>query len=55
VQALKEDGHSNVAIGNALGVSEGTVRLDLASDELRSATKLPDRTVGLDGKSRPAR
>jgi hypothetical protein len=56
VKALREEGHSNVAIGKALGVSEGQVRLDLKAEELRSATKLgPERTRGLDGKSYPAR
>jgi len=54
--ALKEAGHSNVAIAGALGVSEGQVRKDIKGIELRTGTKLgPDRTVGLDGKSRPAR
>lgn len=55
VAVLKELGHSNVAIGKALGVTEGTVRLDLKSDEVRSVTNLPDRVEGLDGKSYPAK
>lgn len=54
VADLRRQGHSLRAIGGALGVSEGTVRNDLGSDQLRSATQLPDRIIGRDGKSRPA-
>lgn len=49
--ALAEEGHSNVAIAGALGVSEATVRRDLAG----SSYDEPDRVRGLDGKSYPAR
>ena len=56
VAALKDEGHSNRAIAGALGVSEGQVRKDIAEVELRTGTQLgPERTVGLDGKVRPAR
>jgi hypothetical protein len=56
VVALREQGHSNVAIGKALGVSEGTVRSDLQSEQVRSATNVePERVTGLDGKTYPAR
>ena len=54
VRALKEEGHSNVAIGKALGVTEGTVRLDLKTDEVRRSTNLPAEVTGLDGKTYPA-
>lgn len=50
VKALKEEGHSNVAIGNVVKVDEATVRRDLSG----SAHAEPDRVKGLDGKSYPA-
>jgi ParB-like chromosome segregation protein Spo0J len=55
VADLHEGGHSNVVIAKALGVSEGQIRKDLT--QLRTSTKLdsPERTIGLDGKSRPAK
>lgn len=53
---LRQRGHSYRAIGEALGVSEGAVRKDVAAEELRTGTQLsPDRVVGIDGKSRPAK
>lgn len=53
---LRQQGHSLRAIGGALGVSDGTIRKDLAAEELRTGTQLaPERVMGLDGKSRPAR
>ena len=51
VVALAEEGHSNVAIAGALGVTETTVRRDLAG----STYVEPERVRGLDGKSYPAR
>lgn len=52
VVALREEGHSQRAIAGALGVSQSLVSKDL--DQLSTRVQLPDRVVGLDGKSRPA-
>ncbi len=51
---LWQEGHSNVAIGKALGISEGQVRKDVK--QVRTSTNLtaPNRKIGLDGKSYPA-
>lgn len=54
VIALKQEGHTNVAIGKALGVSESLVRLDIQAAQSRSPATLPDRVVRQDGKSYPA-
>lgn len=55
VARLRGDGHSLRAIAGAVGVSEGTVRKDIANEELRTGTQLaPERVQGLDGKERPA-
>lgn len=51
VAALREQRHSLRAIAGAVGVSKDTVQRDLATV---SPETVPDRTVGLDGKSRPA-
>lgn len=53
VVALAEAGHSNRAIAGALGVGETTVRRDLSTAP--DGAVRPERTVGKDGKSRPAR
>lgn len=55
VVALAEAGHSASAIAGALGVALSTVQRDEA--QLTDAGKLivPERRVGLDGKSRPSR
>lgn len=51
VKALREEGHSQRAIAGALGVSDMTIRRDL-----EGATPVaPERTIGRDGKSYPAR
>ena len=55
VQALREEGHSLRAIAGAVGVSEGQIRKDLATDKVRTSTHLPPATRGLDGKSYPSR
>ncbi len=56
VADLRQQGHSLRAIGGVVGVSEGQVRKDIAAEELRTGTQLtPDKVVGIDGKSRPAR
>lgn len=46
--ALREQGHSLRAIAGAVGVSEGQVRKDIASERLRTGTQLnePDRITG---------
>jgi hypothetical protein len=48
---LRSEGHSLRAIAGALGVTAGTVVNDLAT--VQDYT-VPDRIVGLDGKSRPS-
>ena len=50
VSSLAQTGMSNVAIADAVGVSEPTVRR-----QLRHLTKLPERSTGKDGKERPRR
>jgi hypothetical protein len=52
VAGLRQQGHSLRAIGGALGVDDKTVRNDLATAD---PSAVPDRIVGLDGKSRPAK
>lgn len=52
VAELRQNGLSQRAIGAALGVSQSTVRDDLA--ELSTSTQLPERVVSLDGRERPA-
>lgn len=54
VVALRNNGHSQRAVAEALGVGLGTVQRD--EEQLTQAGQLdvPDRTVGRDGKSRPA-
>jgi transposase-like protein len=49
--ALRQEGHSQRAIAEALGVNRNTVRSDL---QLGDTTQLPDRVIGLDGKNYPA-
>ena len=55
--ALRQEGHSERAIAGALGVSDSTVHRDL--EHVRSTASCeavePERIVGRDGKSRPAR
>lgn len=51
---LRSDGHSYRAIAGALGVSHETIRKD-TDPTVNRLTVEPDRIVGLDGKSRPAR
>lgn len=55
VASLRESGHSTTAIAGVVGASQSQVARDV--DELTRAGKLsePERTVGLDGKSRPAK
>ena len=53
VAELHQGGHSNVAIGNALGIDEKQVRRDL-SRQVRTLSD-PGRVVGVDGKSYPSR
>ena len=53
VVALREEGHSFRAIGNALGVADTTALRDFQSTAASAA--VPERIVGLDGRSRPAR
>ncbi len=50
VAALREQGHSLRAIAGAVGVSHEQVRTDVST--VNDLT-VPDRVVGLDGKSRP--
>ncbi len=52
VAELRQEGMSTRAIGSALGVSQDTVRRDLA--QLNDSVQLPERIVSLDGKERPA-
>lgn len=52
VADLRQQGHSLRAIGNAVGVSQEQVRQDLAT--VKDLT-VPDRIIGKDGKSRPAK
>lgn len=51
VAALREQGHSTTAIAGAVGVSDETVRRDLAG----STHVEPERVTGRDGKSYPAK
>jgi ParB-like chromosome segregation protein Spo0J len=57
LQIKVDGGHSNRQIAEALGVSEPTVRRDLAkvSGASPDAPELPDRVTGKDGKSYPSR
>jgi ParB-like chromosome segregation protein Spo0J len=52
VAALREQGHSLRAIAGAVGSSKSQVERDLST--VPDGT-VPERTVGLDGKSRPAK
>lgn len=52
VAELRLAGMSQPAIGSVLGVSQSTVRNDLA--QLSTSTKLPETVTGTDGKERPA-
>ena len=52
VGALREQGHSLRAIAGAVGVDPKTVRNDLGTGD---HSPVPDRIVGRDGKSRPAK
>lgn len=53
VAQLRSQGHSTRAIAEAVGVSQPTVHRDIESTD--SHESVPDRIVGKDGKSRPAR
>lgn len=54
--ALKEEGHSYNAIAGALGAGYGTVYRDVNKSTYPGGqVDEPDRIVGLDEKSRPAR
>lgn len=58
VATLRQEGrHSERAIAGALGVSQPTVHRDLTreSGDSRESPDHPERSVGLDGKSYPAR
>lgn len=55
VVALTEAGHAPAAIAGALGVSDDTVRRDVQRATTAGAVVVPERLVGRDGKSRPAR
>jgi ParB-like chromosome segregation protein Spo0J/SAM-dependent methyltransferase len=55
VAELRTAGHSLRAIGGALGVSHPTVLADLESTGKSLPVEQPDRIVGRDGRSRPAR
>ena len=52
VAVLREQGHSLRAIAGAVGADQRTVQRDLST---AADAAVPDRVVGLDGKSRPAR
>ena len=52
--ALRKDGHSLRAIAGAVGVVHATVRRALATTVPHDTVVLPDRVIGLDGKSRRA-
>lgn len=52
VVELRQAGMSTRAIAAATGVSKGTVDNDLS--QLANSGQLPDKVVGLDGKTRPA-
>lgn len=54
VVALKEREVSNVRIAESLGVSEKTVRRDLATSALAEPATKPQVSVGKDGKKHPA-
>jgi ParB-like chromosome segregation protein Spo0J len=54
VAHLRELGHSFRAIGNALGVSVATAHADASTVQDRTVA-VPDRIVGLDGRSRPSK
>lgn len=51
VAALREQGHSLRAIAGAVGTTHTQVRRDL--NELERDVPVPERSIGLDGKSRP--
>lgn len=53
---LRQEGHSTRAIAKALGVGQTQVRRDIEAEQLSRGAQLtvPDRTIGLDGKSRPS-
>ena len=53
--ALREDGHSTRAIAGALGVSKDTVHRDTSAAVQDCTAAEPERVVGQDGKSYPAR
>lgn len=56
VAELRAAGHSLRAIAGAVGVDDKTVRNDLAKATAEgSAVEPPERTQGLDGKTRPSR
>jgi ParB-like chromosome segregation protein Spo0J len=54
--ALRREGHSYRAIAGALGVSKNTVQRDVDGPTVpRGTVEFPERIIGLDGKTRPAR
>lgn len=55
VRVLREQGHSVRAIAAALKVGKSTVDRDVAELSRAGQLEQPDRAVGLDGKSRPAK
>ncbi len=52
VRALREKGHSIPAIAGALGIGQGTAQRDAAT---LPVGKVPDRSIGTDGVSRPSK
>lgn len=52
VKVLREEGHSLRAIAGAVGVSDAQVHHDLSTAK---DLAVPERVVGIDGKSRPAK
>jgi hypothetical protein len=54
VCSLRQAGLSQRAIASATGVSQSTVRDDLAELSSDHSVPMPDKVTGLDGKKRPA-
>jgi transposase-like protein len=55
VAALRSDGHSMRAIAGAVGVSQSMVHKDIVQLSTSEQLTEPERSIGLDGKSRPTR
>ena len=52
---LRQRGHSYRAIGEALGTSHTQIQRDVSSTGTDVPVEQPERVVGIDGKSRPAK